>query len=347
MQNFYRILLPLLLVLSLSQNRANGQVDVVGDFLEVGAEDAQKLTRAYLKPLASGVGGGFNSGWISTAKSHSPLGFSIQLRSGLALVPDGDKIFTIEELDLSNNIRVSDTNEDIDQTLSQNISGNDQPGPELIVEQFGQEVTRFRLPRGAELDKIPTPYVQASVGLIKGIEITGRLIPEVSIVDDFGEFNMWGFGAKANMNDLLPLGDRLPFDVAIAGGFNQSTISANLEVVNENFSDDTFEGQEAELEFDSFVGSAVIGKSFPIVSLYAGAGFQSSEMDANVRGSFPVPTLTGTELVEDPVSFSQDGDNELHGIVGIQFKVAIFILSAEYTLSEFQTLNAGLGVSFR
>ena len=347
MQKFYRFTFLIVVGLFLNINHADAQVDVVGDFLSVGAEDAQKLTRAYLKPLASGVGAGFNSGWISTAKSHSPLGFSVQLRSGLAIVPDGDQIFNIEELGLSENISVNQANEGIDQTLSQNISGRDQPGPELIVQQFGQEVTRFQLPSGAELDKIPTPYVQASVGLIKGIQVTGRFIPEISIVDDFGEFNMWGFGAKANMNELLPFGNRLPFEVSIAGGFNSSTITANLDVLDENRPEDIFEGQEAELDFDSFVASAVIGKSFPIVSLYTGVGFQSSEMDASIKGSFPIPTLTGTEIVEDPVSFSQDGDNEVHGIVGIQFKLAIFSLTAEYTLSEFQILNAGIGVSFR
>jgi len=329
---------------------AYAQVDVVGDFLRIGQEDAQKLTRAYLKPLASGLGAGFSSGWINKAKSHKPLGFDIQLKSGLALVPDGDKIFNLEDLELSENIRIAENDQFADPGISQNISGDDQIGPELIVEQFGQEVTRFRLPAGAELDKIPTPYVQASLGLIKGIEITGRFIPEVSFVDDFGEFNMWGFGGKANINQWLPLGKRLPIDIAIAGGFTRTNITANLQVVPgdlSNFAPETFDGQEADLEFDSFVGSAVFGKSFPVVSLFAGAGFQSSDMDADVLGNFAVPTLNGYEIVNDPISFNEDGDNDVHGIVGIQFKLGLFVLNAEYTLAEFQTLNAGLGISFR
>ena len=343
-------LIPIIILFSYKTSRA--QVDVVGDFLRVGQQDAQTLTKAYLSPLASGVGAGFNTGWINRAKSHKPLGFSIQIRSGLALVPESDEVFNVSELSLTDQVTVTDQGELDDGNLSPTISGQDRRGPELALtdESTGIELARFRLPSGAELDKIPTPYIQASLGLIKGVEITGRLIPEISIVDDFGDFNMWGFGGKANLNEWLPLGKRLPFDVAIAGGFNQTNITANLEVLPDNGNiapPETFQNQKADLKFNSFVASAVIGKTLPFMSLFTGVGFQTSEMDAELKGTFPVPTLTGTDTIVDPISFSEDGSNSVHGTVGIQFKLAIITLSAEYTIARFQTLNAGLGISFR
>lgn len=352
MNIFFKTIASLSLCFVMSYHVSLAQVDVVGDFLRVGQQDAQTLTRAYLSPLASGVGAGFSSGWINRAKSHKPLGFSIQIRSGLALVPDDDKDFNLTDLPLSDQVAISNPGELDNSNSAPTISGLDRQGPELTFtdENTGLEVGRLQLPKGAQLDKIPTPYIQASLGLIKGIEITGRLIPEVSIVDDFGEFNMWGFGGKANINQWLPFGNRLPVDVAIAGGFNRTNISANLEVLPENgnaASPDTFQDQVADLTFDNFVGSAIIGKTLPFMSLFTGVGFQNSEMDARLKGTFPVPTLTGTETVVDPISFSKDGENSVHGIVGIQFKIALVTLSAEFTMAQYQTLNAGLGISFR
>lgn len=352
MSNLLKTFAALTVCFVMSSNISLAQVDVVGDFLRLGQQDAETLSRAYLSPLASGVGAGFSSGWINRAKTHRPLGFSIQIRSGLALVPEQDEDFNLTDLSLSDQVSITSPGNLDEPNLSPTISGLDQQGPELTLtdETTGIDISRFRMPAGAELDKIPTPYVQASLGLIKNIEITGRFMPEVSFVDDFGEFNMWGFGGKATLNRWLPFGDRLPFDVAIAGGFNRTNITANLEVLPENGNmapPETFQDQTADLTFDSFVGSAVIGKTLPFMSLFTGVGFQNSEMDAQLKGTFPVPTLTGTETLVDPISFSKDGENSVHGIVGVQFKVALLTLSAEFTMAQYQTLNAGLGISFR
>ena len=66
-------------------------------------DDAQKLTKAYLNPSFKGLIFAMNNGWYHTAKVHKKFGFDISIGANFATIPNEEELFSIAELELSNN----------------------------------------------------------------------------------------------------------------------------------------------------------------------------------------------------------------------------------------------------
>ena len=77
-------------------------------------------------------------------------------------------------------------------------------------------------------------------------------------------------------------------------------------------------------------------KGFSILSVYGGVGFESSSMDVNYVTDSGVP-----------VKFSLDGDNKFRTTLGARLKLLIFTINADYNMGEFNTVNMGIGLTFR
>jgi hypothetical protein len=102
-----------------------------------------------------------------------------------------------------------------------------------------------------------------------------------------------------------------------------------------------------------------VGKSLPILSVFAGLGFQSSTSDVSASGSYPITvpneeyngtTRTETKAVEaitDPINISVDGSNSVHALVGFRLRLSIIAISGSYTISNYPVANVGVGLSFR
>lgn len=329
------------------------QIDRIDSFLRAGKEDAETITRAYLKPLPSGIGADLNSGWFGSAKPHKTLGFDIQVRGALSFIPSSDQTFDLDNLTL-NKIRPADPG----MTVSPTIGGNDAEGPEVIVEDNGDEVARFNLPSGSGFHMVPAPMIQASVGIVKQTDLIIRFIPKIDL-DDYGDFSMHGFGLKHSINQWLPGGKVIPVDLSIMAGYNRINVSAdlNLERDPEYLPDPTYTGnydnQKLTTEFNTFNIRALVGKTIPFLSVYGGVGYETSSMSVDVEGDYPVPVSNPgpgpdfTETLTDPFSYSDEGTNGMSLIAGANVKLLFFNIYAEYTLAKYSVVNAGFGFSFR
>ncbi|MDZ7806720.1 MAG: DUF6588 family protein [Gracilimonas sp.] len=354
MLNYYRRFLKIgitfLIMAFMATGSAYAQLGDIGAFLRAGADDATILTKEYLKPFPTGFGTGLNAGWNEEAAPKKKLGFSLQIRSSLALVPTSDQEFDISTLNLTN-MEVAPGNSSITPT----IAGNDSPGPEMIVnDDSGNEISRFNMPEGSGFAFVPAPTIQASVGLIKNTDVTVRYFPKTDI-SDFGSFGVIGGAIKHDITQWLPAGNVLPVDISLMAGFNRISVDGNLDVQPEfgsipndpnNVGD--FSDQEVNTSTNSFVINALVGKSLPLISGYVGAGYQKSTFDLNVNGDYPVSLpLNRYEVITDPIGFSVDSESSVHLLGGFRVKLGFLAIYGEATLANYFTANAGIGLSFR
>ncbi len=306
---------------------AQAQLDEIKAFLESGSDNATLLTKAYLSPLPTGLSTTLNSGWTATAAPTKKLGFSLQLRVAGASVPSSGQKFDASDLGL--------TGFTVTGNPSNTISGDKGSGQTLTSTLPGGP--SFNIPGGTGFSYVPLAMVQANVGLIKGTDVTARYIPETSL-GDFGDISLLGVGIKHGLNQWIPGGKLLPVDVSVMAAFTNVDMNADLEF-NPGATD-----QIVETSTNTFVVNALVGKSLPFISAYAGLGYQTGSFELNMLGDYD---LGAGLVITDPVSYTQDSDAGIHALAGFQFKLAIFRIYAEATIAEYTTVNAGIGFGLR
>ncbi len=346
-----------LMVISIATvGSVQAQIGDIGEVLRAGAEDATILTKEYLRPFPTGFGTGLNAGWTESAAPKKTLGFSLQIRPSLAFVPTENQSFDISSLNLQK-IEVAAGENPVTPT----IAGENTIGTELVVRENGNEIARFNMPQGSGFSAVPAPIVQASLGLIKGTDVTVRFFPETEI-EDYGNVGLIGGAIKHDITQWLPASAVIPVDISVMLGFNSMTVNANLDVPSQgvrNPNDPSltsnpnpdFSEQVLETQFNSFVMNALVGKSLPLISVYGGVGYQTASLDLDITGDYPVNTdvagQTFYNVVSDPVSFGLDSESSVHLLGGFRFRLGVLAFYGEATLANYFTANAGIGISFR
>lgn len=310
---------------------AQAQLEEIEAFLESGADNASALTKAYLSPFPTGLSTTLNSGWATKAAPTKKLGFSIQLRTAVAAVPSSGQTFDASQIGLSNVV--------VGGTSSNTISGSTGSG-QTISSTDPNNSFSFTLPGGTGVNYVPTAMLQANVGLIKGTDVTLRYIPETSL-GDFGNVSLIGAGIKHGINQWIPGGKLLPVDISVLAAFSKIDLNADLEF-NPGATD-----QVVETSTNTFVFNALVGKTLPFISAYAGLGYQTGSFELNMLGDYTIGSGLAQSTISDPVSYKQDSDAGIHGLAGVQLKIAIFRIYAEATLAEYATINAGIGIGLR
>lgn len=363
-------------LMSFAATPAFAQLEDVGEILQSGTEDANTLLRAYLQPFGSGFGAGINTGWTNTAKTHRKLGFDITITTGLAIVPESDKTFDVTQLGLQRLQYESGPTE------SQTINGSDADGSTLAayttVDPDGPgglpsqelKLVDVTMPPGTGFGFVPAPMIKAGVGLVKDTDIMLRYTPELDI-GDFGTFKLFGVGAKHGINQWLPGGNLLPVDLSVMFGYTGLEVSSGLDITPDDvvqdpantenpYSATQWDGQTIELTTDAWTVNALVGKSLPVISVYAGVGYEKSTFKINTPGSYPTvipndayvsdpvnndPLIV--EALDDPIDVEIEGKNSIHALVGFRLRFTVLHISASYTVSDYSSLNAGFGISFR
>lgn len=334
------------LLLSLG-NTVFGQNNRVENFIKAGPEDAEALAKAYLEPYPTGIGGTLNTGWVHSASTHKLLGFDLQIRGGLAIVPTTDREFNVENLNLT-----KVTIDSGEPPISPTGAGIDKKGPRIEVQDDGRTVTWFELPQGSGFNYVPAPMIQGTIGLIKNTDLTIRFIPEIQM-GDYIDFNMRGAGIKHSVNQWLPGGQQLPIDISVFAGINHVDITGHFDMDPPEPDPTTnYDNQRVYIDVNTFAAKIIVGKNFNLISLYGGLGYETSSMDLSVTGNYPVPVTgpggtTVTEPLTDPFSYSENGKNKYSASAGITLKLSVIRILGEFTLAKYPIANAGIGVSIR
>ena len=344
----------------------NAQLGDAGEILKAGAADANLLLKSYLEPFGKGFGAGMNTGWFTSAGTHKKLGFDLSLNVGVAAVPSSDLTFNVDNIGFTTLERTGGD------AVTPTINGEDQTNTQLgiyytnPVTNQEELLTEFGMPAGVGFEYVPAPMVQASVGLIKSTDLSIRFVPETSIGDDFGNVALFGVGIKHGLNQWIPGGKLLPVDLSVQAGFTNLTLTTPFDVnpesgadIKNDFPESTWDNQSLDFESNGFTLNAIVGKKLPFVSVYAGLGYETSETTIATPGSYPITSVNddynGTtetrtkkiEAIVDPLDITIEGENSIRAFGGVQFKIAVIKIFANYTAATYSSFNAGFGITFR
>ncbi len=367
MKNFIKIILALTFSL-LAFTPVKAQVNDVGELLRGGILDSNLLLENYLKPYTNGFGADMNTGWNNSARPYRTLGFDIKLSAAMAFVPARDEFFDVamlepqfQELELFSTSGITPT-----------IAGDNVTGARLgkmyqnPITQQQEELFSFNLPTGTGFPFVPAPMIQGTVGLISDTDISLRLIPTITAANVDGQVSLYGFGVKHGLNQWIPGGTVLPVDISVQFGYTRFNFDIKTNVqpesgadIRNDFAVSEWDDQQFELQSSGYTANLLVGRNLPIISFFAGVGYQSSTTDITTKGSYPVtvpnenynsvssPQPKAIERIVDPFSLSRSGDNSIHALAGFRVRLGFIALSGSYTISNYPVANVGIGISMR
>lgn len=335
-------------------NIAFSQSDISG-LIKSGPADATKLTQAYLKPLFKGFGMGLNSGWNNSAHSKNPLRFDFRVGLNGTVVSPLDETFDLTKIGLSSSLRPTNPA----QTITPSFAGPKNTGASLsIYDSANQQIESFSMPKGTGFGIIPSPQLQASIGLPKGIELQVRATPKINLGNDLGTIGMMGGGVKI---ELLPLfsgmADKIfPIDIAVAAGYSQLNFEVPLDVkvpsgaIPESPAQvKDFTNQRLEAKFSGINAEAIISKRILVFTTFLSVGYHQAKTEGGIKGNFPIITgitplgqKTYTNFT-NPVNINQTDLKGFRTNLGFQLNLSFFRIYGSYSMAEYNSFNGGIG----
>ncbi|CAN5432915.1 hypothetical protein BH23BAC3_BH23BAC3_02070 [soil metagenome] len=348
---------------------ASAQVNSIGELMRGGIEDSNLLLENYLKPYTNGFGAGLNTGWNNSARPYRTLGFDLRVNASLAFVPVADEVYDVARIEPQfTNLELFSTS-----GITPTIAGEDEVAGARVGQMFThpgtgerEELYSFELPQGTGFPMVPTPMIQGTVGIPNDTDISLRLVPSVSVPNAEGQVSLFGIGAKHGLNQWIPGGKVMPIDISLQFGYTQFNFDIEAEMqpesgadIRNDFHPSEWEDQRIELKSSGYTANLLIGRNLPILSVFAGVGFQSSTMEIITKGSYPItapninydpgtsPEPKAIEALVDPIDISFEGDNSVHALAGFRVRLGFIAISASYTISDYPVANVGIGFSMR
>ncbi|KAB7531432.1 hypothetical protein F8C76_08055 [Flagellimonas olearia] len=333
------ILLVSLCNFSLAMAQSN-----LNDILAAGLDDAERFTTAWLNPVTEAGVYSISNGWYNTADAKPLGGFEISIIGNLTGFKNKDnkKAFTLDTNDYEN-LQFEDGSTS---KLVSTALGDIQGVGVYVEAEIAPGVTErvdFELPSGLaseDLNFVPSGYIQASVGLIKGTEVKARFLPKIN-TDDV-KIGLFGFGIQHDFTKHLPADKILP--VAISAVIGYTNLSGEYDFTNTDVIDG--ENQRIDAKFSSWNFSAVASTRLPVINFYGGLGYITGKSDTDVLGTYQVQSGPFQTTYEDPFKIS----NKVSGVVanvGTKLKLGFFRLNADYNIGEFNTFTFGVNFGFR
>ncbi len=328
-------------VLSFTYSKA--QTDL-NDLLAAGLADAEQFSNDYLAPVMEGAIYSFSNGWYNTADAKPLGGFEISIIGNISPFKNKDdkKSFVLNTADYENLQFADGSTSGIVSSALGDIDGvmvfvEAEVAPGVTVRED------FELPNGLageDLNFIPSGFVQASVGLIKGTEIKARFLPKID-TDDVA-ISLYGFGIQHDFTKHLPADKLLP--VAISAVIGYTHLDGSYD-----FTDSALiagQDQRIDTEINTWVFQAVVSTRLPVINFYGGLGYLTGKSETDVLGTYVVTSGPFQQTYIDPFSVSKDASGVTANL-GTKLKLGFFRLNVDYTLAEFNSLSLGLNFGFR
>ncbi len=340
----------IILIIIVLVSTFNAQGQDFEDLLSGGEEHAGALTSAYLQPVFEGTIYNLNNGWYRTAKTHKTLGFDITVNASLAKVPSAKQTFTFNNADYINeNSSVSlesgtsaslptalggETNERL--VFRRNIQGTNRSVQQTVDAPEG-------LFAGEDFsDKAPLAMAQIGIGLIKKTDITIRFSPKVK-EDDY-DVQLYGIGLKHNILQYFPIAKRIPLvDVSLFAGYTK---------LESNYfpSGDDLKDVNINLDIQSFTAQVLGSVDLKIINFYVGLGYTGGKSSLNYSGVLTTrddTTGIGTDLELDEISSADFEVKSFKTTLGASINLAFFKIYGDYSIQEYNSITAGIALSFR
>ena len=281
-----------------------GKAQDLNDIFVSGVADAERFANAYLSPVSEGAIYSISNGWYNTADAKPLGGFEISIIGNITGFKNKDdkKAFLLDPADYEN----LDFVQNPGQARMVSTALGDIEGVEVFVEdQSGVFREDFELPSGLaaeNLNFIPSGYIQASVGLIKGLEVKARFLPKIKFDDD-AKLGLFGAGLQYDFTKILPADKVMP--VAISAVIGYTNLNGEYDFTDSS----TIEGsnQRIDASFKTWNFSAVVStKNIPVINFYGGLGYITGKSDIDLLGTYQANGPFFSETVEDPFTVSKN-----------------------------------------
>ncbi len=331
----------LFLVLGIFAATSTTAQENLEDLIASGIEDAQRFANGYISPATEGMIHNMANGWIQTAKVKKPLRFDISLVGNVTFVKKEHQSFTVNTAEY-NNLKFRDGS-----TIKEVATAFGENDPDILVYSLVRngedtEEVEFKLPQGLasiNMDIMPTAFLQARVGILKGTEIKLRYFPKIDREDV--KVGLVGVGLQHNFTSWMPAEKLFPLD--ISGLIAYTNVSANYDFTNQEIVSGT--GQHFQLKLNSWLFQVQASTKLKIINFYGGIGYVSGNSDFNVLGDYKVvagiPLDETTNQFKDPFTVKTKV-SDVRATIGANLRLGFFGLNVDYNLAKYNSASVGL-----
>ncbi|MCH8288539.1 MAG: hypothetical protein IID12_05465 [Candidatus Marinimicrobia bacterium] len=183
---------------------------------------------------------------------------------------------------------------------------------------FGGASSNAFLPHGLDKGTVFFAVPQVSIGLLMGTELNFRYLPAIELSEDIGKLELIGFGLSHSLDQYFPA--PIPLLPQLSAGFMFQSFKV---------------GDILESSHKAF--NLRLSKSVPMLTVYLGAQFESTDMDITYQ-------LDG---IGADIKVNVEGENQLRFTGGLRWTLFPFLgINGDYSLGEYSAINVGLIFSF-
>jgi len=259
--------------------------------------------RGYLQPFVNSFGANLNSGFYHTAKIDE-MGISIKIDfvGMAALIGDAEKTYSAV------------APFPFDQTPVETATLFGEQGA-VVRNEYG---IGYKFQNGqVKTSYVPTAVPQLTIGNVMGTEAVIRYVP-IPELGDFPKVTLFGIGVRHSISRYFP---GLPVDLAAGVFYNKFTIGDILDA-------------------KAFNLGAQVSKSFSVLTLYGGLGYETSSVNVSY-------TYNGFGAAQNSqVSLDLDGENKIRATAGLGLTLAVLNLNADISVGKVTVASGSLGFGF-
>ena len=122
--------------------------------------------------------------------------------------------------------------------------------------------------------------------------------------------------------------------------------NVTADYIIESSGDVTVNNGLAAFRMNAYSFHAIGSLNFPILNLYGGVGYGTGNSSLAMTGDYTLNYGLQSRTITDPLDSDFDAGS-FRATAGVRFSLGFFKLFADYTLQEFNTINAGIAFSFR
>lgn len=183
---------------------------------------------------------------------------------------------------------------------------------------FGPDSSLSGFPPGLDIGVVPFAVFHFSVGLPLGTEINLRYLPAIETNDDIPKIELLGYGLSHSLDQYFPV--PIPLLPQLSAGFMYQKFKV-----------------EDLIESTHLAYNIRLSKSVPMLTVYVGAQFETSDMDIKFK-------LGG---LGEEKTVSLDGENDIRFTGGFRFTIFPFVgINADFSTGKYSAINIGLNFSF-
>ncbi len=162
-------------------------------------DDCTWYTDKFITPSTDAAVYISGANWMYSAKKRKLYSVVFSAHANLFFVPTSDRVFQIKKSDFKF-FSIKDLNGNFVNEATVPTAYGGVGNYKLTGSLYGQPIN-LETPRGINRESVPYPYIQASVGLWKGFELTAKFTPNITYKEL--QYQVYGVGVKHNLSQYF------------------------------------------------------------------------------------------------------------------------------------------------